>query len=262
MRNKGDSITVWMDYAGRYPLLPKSEVIRLGRIIQDLETSDAKRDRAVQKLVIHNLRLIPRIVRNILLPKRSFHYGDHMTEDLFQNAVIGLERAARKFDPYSGYAFSTYAFHWIYQSVTRYLYDNISNIRVPESTLREYYKLAKNFKSQDFPDYTPQQVERFMDAHRALNCRSLDGKIMQSNSDEVELAGIVSSCQDEPEARDNYEVLMSLADLTEQQTRLFNLIFIESCNWTEAGRKLGINRDRVRTLYYDGIKKLRSKVTR
>lgn len=261
-----DGVTIWQDQAGRYPLLPPDETLRLGRVIQSPETSQKNRERAVKKLVTHNLKLIPQVVRNVLGPKRSFKYGDSMTEDLLQIAVIGLERAAHKYDPTTGYKFSTYAYYWIYQSVTRYLYDNISAIRVPESTLRDYYKLEREIGAADFSKMDEKErkiAERLLSAHRALNTGSLDIKVNKSgDSDELDLLSLVQDAGSECNASDNYERLVELAKLTSTQRKVMDLIFVCDMNWTDVGRQLGLSRDKIRTVYYGAMKKLRSVISR
>lgn len=261
-----DGVTIWQDQAGRYPLLPPDETLRLGRVIQSPETSEKNRERAIKKLVTHNLKLIPQVVRNVVGPKRSFNYGDSMTEDLLQSAVIGLERAAHKYDPTTGYKFSTYAYYWIYQSVTRYLYDNISTIRVPESTLRDYYKLEKEIRAADFSKMDNKEkkiAERMLSAHRALNAGSLDVKINRhGDNEEFDLLSFVPDEDSEFNATDSYERLIELAKLNKTQRKVMDLIFVENMNWTDVGRTVGLSRDKIRTVYYGAIKKLRSVVSR
>ena len=65
--------------------------------------------KAIEKLVRHNLKLIPGIVRKAIGGRKKFKFGDDHTIDLLQAGVFGLTRAAEKFDYRLGYKFSTYA---------------------------------------------------------------------------------------------------------------------------------------------------------
>lgn len=168
-----EDIQAWMDSAKRYPLLPAREVLRLAKIIQSPDTSDAARQRAVSKLVRHNLRLIPKIVRQLTDSKCSYNYGDSNTVDLLQQGAIGLQRAAELFDPTRGYAFSTYATPWIKQAVRRFANNNYSPIRIPENTLKDYFQLKVN--DVDFKSVEKQSLRRRLaDAYYAINMNSLD----------------------------------------------------------------------------------------
>jgi len=66
--------------------------------------------RARDRLVTHNLRLVPHIWRR---HRHSLPANDEATADAFQEAALHLMRAAEKFDPTKGYSFSTYATHWV-----------------------------------------------------------------------------------------------------------------------------------------------------
>lgn len=82
------------------------------------------RVRARDCLVLHNQRLVHKLV-----PRHLDQGLDY--EDLFQNGVLGLMRAARKFDPAKGFKFSTYATWWIRQSIGRAIADEGALIRIP-----------------------------------------------------------------------------------------------------------------------------------
>jgi RNA polymerase sigma factor (sigma-70 family) len=175
MTGKEDAAKFWLNSAGRYPLLSKTQVIGLARQIQKNPVGSKRRQKAIDKLVCHNLRLIPKVAYRALKAKFSRSFPLTLSEDLFQSGAIGLRRAAELFDPSKGYAFSTYAVGWIYQSVQRDLYNNMSLIRVPENTIREYchfHKAIKNGASAG--DYEQKKVDRYMDCAAALLCISGD----------------------------------------------------------------------------------------
>jgi len=79
--------------------------------------------RAQRRMVEANIRLA-----HFMAHKLKGHGVDF--EDLVQDAMLGLMRAADKFDYRLGYKFSTYACQWIWQSITRSLADGSRTIRV------------------------------------------------------------------------------------------------------------------------------------
>ncbi|UXY31086.1 sigma-70 family RNA polymerase sigma factor [Streptomyces sp. HUAS TT20] len=93
------------------------------------------RIRARDCLVLHNLRLVHSVVRAYL--EQGLEY-----DDLVQHGVLGLMRAARKFDPTMGNKFSTYATWWIRQSITRGIADEGALIRIPVHMHEQMRKVA------------------------------------------------------------------------------------------------------------------------
>jgi len=127
----------WLDAIGRISLLTPVEEIELGTIIQRWQQHSEPcppgirrcgmraRDRFVQA----NLRLAVSYVS-----KRCFRLAQaHGQEDLIQAANMGLITAAERFDPARGYRFSTYAYWWIRQAVTRWADQHSRLISIPGS---------------------------------------------------------------------------------------------------------------------------------
>lgn len=138
MANAG--INTYLDSIGAVPLLTVEQEIELGRKIQrmvELEecgrelTLQERREvkvgqRALERFVKSNLRLV------VAVAKKYVGVLTHMElMDLVQEGNIGLMTAARKFDPTRGYKFSTYAFWWIKQSMSRAITAKERVIRLP-----------------------------------------------------------------------------------------------------------------------------------
>ena len=102
-----DALTLFMTRAGRYPLLTAAEEVALAKRI---ERGDAA---AKERMINSNLRLV------ISIAKR-YQGHDVPLLDLVQDGVIGLNRAAEKFDWRRGFKFSTYATWWIRQACQRF----------------------------------------------------------------------------------------------------------------------------------------------
>lgn len=119
-----DAVRAYLKEIGRFRLLSAKEEVDLARQIQaglaerekepaeqDQETIQ-RGDRAKRRLIESNLRLVVSVAKK---------YRDRGLEllDLIQEGSMGLDRAAEKFDPAKGFKFSTYAYWWIRQSITR-----------------------------------------------------------------------------------------------------------------------------------------------
>jgi RNA polymerase primary sigma factor len=113
-----DSFQLFLNQASRYPLLTADEEIELAKRIErgDLE--------AKERLINSNLRLV-------ISNARRYQGVGLPLQDLVQEAMLGLIRAAEKFDWRRGYKFSTYATLWIRQAMQRGLDNTGRPIRLP-----------------------------------------------------------------------------------------------------------------------------------
>lgn len=93
---------------------------------QDLTRLKKKADDAKHKILLHNLKLV------VHFSKRYNERGLD-EEDLIQEGSIGLARGIEKYKPELGYRFSTYAYWWIMQAMTKALNSQTRNIRLPHN---------------------------------------------------------------------------------------------------------------------------------
>jgi RNA polymerase primary sigma factor len=117
-----DSLQLFLNEAGRYPLLTAAEEVELAKAI---ERGDK---RAKDRMVNSNLRLVVSIAKK---------YQGHSLR------IIGLIRAVEKFDWRRGFKFSTYATWWIRQAVQRGVANKSRTIRIPVHIVEREQKMAR-----------------------------------------------------------------------------------------------------------------------
>ncbi len=165
-----DTVAVYLREIGRVPLLEKSEEISYGKQVQRMMSCLEKKEKLEQesvrvisekewasavglseaelkqvlaqgqqaknKMIRANLRLVVAIAKKYL--KRNLEFLD-----LIQEGSIGLERGVEKFDPSKGYKFSTYAYWWIRQGITRAIAQKSRTIRLPIHVTEKLNKIKK-----------------------------------------------------------------------------------------------------------------------
>jgi RNA polymerase primary sigma factor len=116
--------------ASRYPLLRPSEEVDLAKRIEKGDLA------AKERLINSNLRLVVHVARK--------YQGQGLAMgDLVQEGMLGLIRAAEKFDWRKGFRFSTYATIWIRQALQRGLDNTGRTIRLPANVAQRARKLAR-----------------------------------------------------------------------------------------------------------------------
>ncbi|MCF2126265.1 sigma-70 family RNA polymerase sigma factor [Strepomyces sp. STD 3.1] len=220
---------------------------------------DDLRIRARDCLVLHNQRLVHKMVPRYL--EQGLDY-----EDLFQHGVLGLMRAARKFDPAKGFKFSTYATWWIRQSISRAIADEGAVIRIPVHMYEQMRKVAlaeRTLAVQGRPagvadvavhcDMTLQKVEEIRKLSRRTD--SLDRVI----GDGATLGDFIGRTNPLPPVEKAVldtmllEQIMSVVDtLPEREAhiliRRLGLDGAEPSTLDELGKQIGRTRERVRQI--------------
>lgn len=146
---RSESLDVFLNRAGRIPLLTASEEIHLGRAVQammalraDNPNGPYSRDeqrlitrgmRARNRMITANLRLVATLCRKFARTIPALGVED---SDLMSDGILGLVRGVEKFDPERGYKLSTYIYWWIWQGINRGLVQTSRAIRMP-TTLAE-----------------------------------------------------------------------------------------------------------------------------
>ncbi len=291
-RRSSDPVSWYLATIGRIPLLTPAEEIELGNQVQSMMalTEDGKRTfedgeldckqrrmlrigrRAKERMMKANLRLV------VSVAKKYQGKGLELL-DLIQEGSLGLERAVEKFDPTRGYKFSTYAFWWIRQSMTRAIACQSRTIRLPVhlserlTTIRKVsldlaHKLGampSRIEIAEAMDIPLDELDSLL--RQALTTSSLDAPVNGEEGRSFLGDLIADSSLEEPldlvEQRIHHEQLGRwLSHLSEQEQHVLKMRFglegQERHTLAEIGRLMEVSRERVRQVELKALRKLRN----
>ena len=280
-------MTWYLASIGREPLLTPAEEIELGnqvqammRLTEDERTEWTAHERKIIKIGRRSKeRMMKANLRLVVSVAKKYQGKGLELLDLIQEGSLGLERAVEKFDPTRGYKFSTYAFWWIRQSMTRAIACQSRTIRLPVhlserlATVRKVslelaHKLGAMPSRQEISEAIGMPVQE-LDAllRQALTTSSLDAPI---NADEGRsfLGDLIAdtSCEEplEKVERGMHQEQLGrwLDHLTDQEREVLGLRFgldgRERHTLAEIGRQLDVSRERVRQVELKALRKLRN----
>ena len=258
-----DALQLFLNEAGRWPLLTKEEEVELAKRIErgDME--------AKERMINSNLRLV------VSIAKKYQGHGLSLL-DLIQEGIIGLIRAVEKFDWRRGFKFSTYATWWIRQAVQRGVANKARTIRIPvhiadreQRIARAERALAPKLGRQPTEEEVAKQaklplkqVREVREAARAIT--SLDRPVGSEN--EASLGELFAAEQAPPEE----EVTVSLeqdvlrravAQLPEREREVVKRRYgltgdRDPASLDAIGRELGLTRERVRQIEARALEQL------
>jgi RNA polymerase primary sigma factor len=258
----GDSLTLFMNRAGRYRLLTAADEVALAKRVE-------RGDKAAKERMINsNLRLV------ISIAKR-YQGHDVPLLDLIQEGVIGLNRAVEKFDWRRGYKFSTYATWWIRQACQRAVSNQSATIRVPTHVHERRVKIARARNQlqtrlgregtrEELAEATGLSLQHVEEALDAADAPVSLNQSVGSNED-GELGDLFSdpmAADPAEEAADSFRrlaVRRAVARLPERERRILELRFGFDGDTTSLegiGKQLGITRERVRQLEATALERL------
>ncbi|MCP9930546.1 sigma-70 family RNA polymerase sigma factor [Cyanobium sp. AMD-g] len=285
-RLSADSIGWYLSTIGRVPLLTPAEEIELAHHVQagkkllalvDGElTARQKRQlrmgqRARDRMMAANLRLV------VSVAKKYQNQGLELL-DLVQEGAIGLERAVDKFDPAMGYKFSTYAYWWIRQGMTRAIDNSARTIRLPIHISEKLSKMRRitrelshrlgrqpnRLELAHAMGMQPEELEELMT--QSAPCASLDAHA-RGEEDRSTLGELIA----DPASNEHFDSMDRhlqkehlgawLSQLNEREQKILRLRFglegAEPLTLAEIGRQINVSRERVRQLEAKAIMKLR-----
>ena len=298
-RVSGDSVRSYLRDIGRIPLLEHDEEIILGRQVQrlmeinelkaelnsdneslagvlDIPLKQLKREiregeKAKDKMVTANLRLVVSVAKKYT--KRNMELLD-----IIQEGTIGLVRGVEKFDPGRGYKFSTYAYWWIRQGITRAIAEKSRAIRLPIHVTENLNKLKKAQRElSQINGYMPSvfQLSEYLgltvDEIKDLMCKARQPTSLEIKIGENRDTALIDLLEDETQLPDTIlerqfikeDIRNLIKDLPEMQAAVISMRYgigdevYEPMSMTAIGQLLNMSRDRVRTLEHKALKAIR-----
>lgn len=271
-----DSIKDYLNEIARYPLLSPEQEINLSRQVVRMQELSAKPERtsveekqiragqrAKQKLISCNLRLVVFIAKKYT--QRLSGSGLEFM-DLIQEGAFGLSRAVELFDSTKGYKFSTYAYWWIRQAITRGIDTRDRLIRLPQHSIdkmnkvktfqREYMqqhgRRASNAECAAYVELSIEDYEDLLIKH--VWHRSLDESVVDSGNPILESLIDESSQekQDAYAAKDEKAAMLELgfmclsADEVAVMRLRYGLDGEEPMSMAAIAKQYDVSRERIR----------------
>ncbi|KHG42696.1 MULTISPECIES: RpoD/SigA family RNA polymerase sigma factor [Aphanizomenonaceae] len=300
-----DAVGAFFKEMARYPLLKPDEEVELARrvrfleevkelqaalelelgaypskvqVASQLEMTEKQLDSrlyqgrvAKRKMIRSNLRLV------VSIAKRYLNRGVPFL-DLIQEGAMGLNRASEKFDPDKGYKFSTYAYWWIRQAITRAIANDARTIRLPIHIVEKLNKLKKaqrELKQKLSRNPTEAEMAESLEitVHQLRQLQQLRRQALSLNhrvgkEEDTELMDLLEDEDNQsPEAKMNenmmrQEIWEVLGDvLTPREKDVISLRYgltsSEPCTLEEVGNMFNLSRERVRQIQSKAMRKLR-----
>ncbi len=301
-----DLIRTYLHEIGRVPLLTHEQEIVLGKRVQrmmsllaeqeklenklglkptltqwakavDLTTDELNQvlrqgRQAKKKMIEANLRLVVSVAKKYL--KRNMEFLD-----LIQEGSLGLERGVEKFTPSRGYRFSTYAYWWIRQAITRAIYQQSRTIRLPIHITEKNNKIKKTQRElsqklgriatisevADELELKPEVIRQCLKANR----QPLSLNLLVGEEQETELSEIIEDeLTTSPGDYATFDLMRQdvrdlLQELKPKEREVLSLRFGledgEEWSLAKIGQKLNLSRERIRQLESRAIARLRYK---
>jgi RNA polymerase sigma-32 factor len=270
VNNNKDLLSYYLAEVRRYPLLDVEEEKELA--IRWTEDGDR---RAAERLVTANLRLVVKL---------AFQYHRQWSSvlDLIQEGNVGLVEALRRYDPYRGIRFSSYAQYWIRAMILRYLMDNFRMVRLGSTRhgRKLFFQLKKEkdrlikeglqptTKALSESLKIPEKEIVAVDLHLRAPAMSFDAPVGSSDEGR-QLSDVVPGDKSTPDddvaraelgaiVREKLEVFAeTLADDRERAIWHERLVVADPLPLSKLGERFGVSKERIRQVEARMRKRLR-----
>jgi len=256
-----DSLELFLNEIGRYPLLTAAEEVALAKRVERGDLA------AKERMINSNLRLVVHVAKK---------YRGHGVPfgDLIQDGVIGLNRAVEKFDWRKGFKFSTYATWWIRQAVQRSVAGQARTIRVPTHVHERRQTLSRHARKlepelgrppthEELAESTGLKLQHVEEALSVPESRaSLNSPVGEDDAELGDLFADEQAVDPELSAEQALRARAlreALVDLPERERRILELRFGldgEPQSLEAIGAELGLTRERIRQLEADALRRL------
>ena len=269
-------LQIYLAEARRHPILTKEQELELAKRFR--EKGDYK---SAQGLITSNLRLVVKI---------ALEYQRHWTEllDLIQEGNLGLVQAVRKFDPYRGIRFSTYASFWIRAYILKFLMENYRLVKIgtTQGQRKLFFNLNKEKEKLKALGFNPslsllaknlaveEKEAKEMDIRLSIPEESLESPVMGTAQEDSKLTLGATLADEEKElaekvAEKEFKELIKkkledfrkilVQEKAEKELSIFDqrLTAENPKTLQELGKKFDISRERVRQLEARLLKKLK-----
>jgi len=264
-----DPLKKYLSEVSKYPVLSREEELEVATKIHDNKDIEA-----AQKLAISNLKLVVKIALE--------YYNTYLNIlDLIQEGNVGLLHAVKKYNPYKGTKFSTYASFWIRAYILKYIMDSWSLVKIgtTQGQRKLFYRLNKEKQKLEalgiFPapqllastlNVKEEEVES-MQKRLAYADISLETPIHEEGDDTV--MDMIKTGENVEEIVSDKEMSDMLAQrvaefkkgLNEKELFIFEhrIMVDESMTLQEIGEKFKISRERVRQIENKVLSKFKTR---
>lgn len=261
--DSGDSLNTYLREAWKFPILTADEEYMLAKRFHD--DGDVE---AAHKLVTSHLRLVAKIAMGYK------GYGLPVA-DLISEGNVGLMKAVKKFEPEKGFRLSTYAMWWIRASVTEYILQSWSMVRLGTMAAQKklFFSLRRTKRklsimdngeltqeqAQAIADETNATTDEVQQLNRRLASRDMSLNAPLSIDEGGEHQDLLEDDRPNPEAIASTTQMhamrselvgQALDELNERDRDIFERRHLseEPPTLEELGEEYGISRERVRQL--------------
>ncbi len=261
---ESQSLDKYLQEIGKVDLLTPDEEVELAKRIKEGDQI------ALEKLTKANLRFVVSVAKQY--QNQGLSLGD-----LINEGILGLIKAAQRFDETRGFKFISYAVWWIRQSILQALAEQSRIVRLPLNRVGSLNKISKTFSELEQKyerEPSPEELAEVLDVttaevvdtmkisgrHVSMDAPFVQGEenslldVLENDSEETPDSGLMNDSL-------RREVQRALSTLTQREADVITLYFglngEHAMTLEEIGEKFNLTRERVRQIKEKAIRRLR-----